>query len=248
MLVSSGDDSILLLFLEELLFRSKLYYFWLFCNFYTFFCVLFDWISAAFLQMSYNRLNWIKCFIIFTSDIIYSQGFRWVVSNLSFWLCQMFHKSCSFWTSWKTLLIAVCQKHNFSGLHSLCLCLPFLPIDNCVCFMLLTKHVICLNQYYCLINDEKSWYHHHCKLHYNYVIFQRVSAVTSKNTEPIVFVHSCEKRQEFGLTEQSHFKLLTVTAPVVVNCTWTSKDDTAIGFNTGFINKCVYSPMLLSTI
>ena len=40
------------------------------CNFYTSFCLLFDWISVAFLRFSCNRLNWIKCFIIFTSEII----------------------------------------------------------------------------------------------------------------------------------------------------------------------------------
>ena len=68
-----------------------------------------------------------------------------------------------------------------------------------------------------------------------------------KYTEHIVFVQSCDKPQEFNLTEWSNFMLLTVTKPVVVNCTWTSKHESALAFNTGFINKCIYSPMLLST-
>ena len=37
--------------------------------------------------------------------------------------------------------------------------------------------------------------------------------------EAIVFVHSCDKAQEFGLTEQSNSTLLTVRAAVLVNCT-----------------------------
>ena len=37
--------------------------------------------------------------------------------------------------------------------------------------------------------------------------------------EAIVFVHSCDKTQEFGLTERSNSMLLTVRAAVSVNCT-----------------------------
>ena len=40
-----------------------------------------------------------------------------------------------------------------------------------------------------------------------------------KYREMIVFVLSCEKPQEFGLTERSNFTSLTVTAPVLVKCT-----------------------------
>ena len=40
-----------------------------------------------------------------------------------------------------------------------------------------------------------------------------------KYRELIVFVLSCEKPQEFGLTELSNFTSLTVTAPVSVKCT-----------------------------
>ena len=41
------------------------------CDFYTSFCLLlFDWISVAFLRISCNQLNWIKCFIIVTSEMI----------------------------------------------------------------------------------------------------------------------------------------------------------------------------------
>ena len=68
-----------------------------------------------------------------------------------------------------------------------------------------------------------------------------------KYMEMIVFVHSCDKPQEFALTEWINFRWLTVTALVVVNCTWNSKHETALEFNTGFINKFIYSPMLLST-
>ena len=67
-----------------------------------------------------------------------------------------------------------------------------------------------------------------------------------KYTEVIVFVHSCDKAQEFGLTERSNSTLLTVH-DMYINCTWTSKQHRALVFNSGFINKCIYSPMLLST-
>ena len=63
--------------------------------------------------------------------------------------------------------------------------------------------------------------------------------------EAIVFVHSCDEAQEFGLTERSNSRLLTVRPAVLVNCTLTSKQDRALVFNSCFINKCIYSPMLL---
>ena len=65
--------------------------------------------------------------------------------------------------------------------------------------------------------------------------------------EGIVFLHSCDKPQEFSLTEWSNSMWLTVTSAVLVKCTWTSKHERALAFNSGFINKCIYSPMLLST-
>ena len=64
-----------------------------------------------------------------------------------------------------------------------------------------------------------------------------------KYMELIVLVNSCEKPQQFALTEWSNFSWLTVRAPVLVNCTWNSKDERALPFNTGFINKCIYSPI-----
>ena len=40
-----------------------------------------------------------------------------------------------------------------------------------------------------------------------------------KYTELTVLVQTFEKPQEFGLTERSNFTSLTVTEPVLVNCT-----------------------------
>ena len=40
-----------------------------------------------------------------------------------------------------------------------------------------------------------------------------------KYTEPIAFAHSCEKTQEFTLSEWSNFRSSTLKAPVVLNCT-----------------------------
>ena len=40
-----------------------------------------------------------------------------------------------------------------------------------------------------------------------------------KYMEMIVFVHTCDKPQEFALTELINFRSLTVTTLVVVNCT-----------------------------
>ena len=40
-----------------------------------------------------------------------------------------------------------------------------------------------------------------------------------KYTEPIAFAHSCEKTQEFALSEWSNFRSSTLKAPVVLNCT-----------------------------
>ena len=79
-------------------------------------------------------------------------------------------------------------------------------------------------------------------IHYAYT-----EILYGKYMEAIAFVHSCDKAQEFGLTERSNSTLLTLTAALLVNCTWTSKQDRALVFNSGFINKCIYSPMLLST-
>ena len=79
-------------------------------------------------------------------------------------------------------------------------------------------------------------------IHYPYT-----EILYGKYIKEIVFVHSCDKAQEFDLNERSNSTLLTVRAAVLVNCTWTSKQDRALVFNSGFINKCIYSPMLLST-
>ena len=116
-------------------------------DFYSSFCLLFDWIPVAFLSICCNRLNLINIFH-FWDDIFCCQPFWWLVSNFSFWLCEMIHNSCSFWTSWQTVVISVCQKHPFSPLHSWYLC-PFFSVDNCARLMLLTKHVIRLNHYHC---------------------------------------------------------------------------------------------------
>ena len=79
-------------------------------------------------------------------------------------------------------------------------------------------------------------------IHYPYT-----EILYGKYMEAIVFVHSCDKAQQFGLTEWSNSTLLTVTAAVLLNCTWTSKQDRALVFNSCFINNCIYSLMLLST-
>ena len=63
----------------------------------------------------------------------------------------------------------------------------------------------------------------------------------------LLFVDSCEKQKEFGLSERSNSMWLRVTRDVLVNCTWTAKHYRAVEFNRDFINKCIYSPMLLST-
>ena len=86
-----------------------------------------------------------------------------------------------------------------------------------------------------------SWFINFKTIHYPYT-----EILYGKYTEAIVFVHSCDEAQEFGLNERSNSMFLTVRAAVLLNCTLTSKQDRALVFNSGFINKCIYSPMLLS--
>ena len=118
------------------------------CDFYTSFCLLFDWISVAFLWISCNRLNWIKwSFSLLRLYLLFSMVLVSCVQCF-FRLCQMFHSPCSFWKSGRTVLIAGCEKYHFSSLYSSWLC-RFFSIDNWRRLMLLTKHVIRLNHYHC---------------------------------------------------------------------------------------------------
>ena len=134
----------------------------------------------------------------------------------------MFHTSCSFWTSWNILLISVCEKHLFSRLHSCYLC-PFFQLitADAGCFWQNTWYVqitITVGILLCMVILCK-W-----KIMNNLGIITTVNSIMitlysrgcqqspRKFMEPIVFVHSCEKPQQFGLIEWINFRWLTVTA------------------------------------
>ena len=147
------------------------------CHLYTSFCLIGFLLRFLELISSFSLLRWNFLFSMVLVSCV--QLVLLTLSDVAF--------SCTFRNSWKTLLISGCQKHYFSSLYSSYLC-PFFSIDNCWRWMLLTNHVICLNHYHCrnpplsrnillVINDEASWYHRHCKLRSNYVIWQKASTV-----------------------------------------------------------------------
>ena len=141
-MVSSGDDGIFLLFLGKLPFRSKLNSLWLFVIFtHLSVCCLIGFLLRILEFVS--SLSLLRWYLLFSTVLVSCVHFF-------IWLCQMFHTSYIFWKSWKTFLIAGCQKHHLYSLYSSWLC-PFFSIDKCWCLMVLTKHVIRLNQYNCLI-------------------------------------------------------------------------------------------------
>ena len=148
LLVSSGDDGIFLLFLGELIFRSKLDFLWLFvilthlsvCCLIGFLLPFLQFPVTGSIESSVSSLSLLRWYLLF--PIVLVSCVQFVL------LCEMFHTPCIFSKSGKTVLIAGCEKHHFSSLYFSWLC-PFFSINNWARLMLLTKHVIHLNHYHC---------------------------------------------------------------------------------------------------